>query len=83
MVPLEQYQTASNRIRRVYRSQTIDDLYSDAMRQGIDYLVVAPVERAAYPQLEPLLESDPVHFSSVFHNASVRIYHVNPQRRHS
>lgn len=83
MVPLQPYQTASNRIRRVYRSQTIDDLYSDAMRQGIDYLVVAPIERAAYPQLEPLLESDPLLFSPVFHNASVRIYHVNPQRRRS
>lgn len=83
MVPLAQYQAASNRIRRVYRSQTMDDLYSDALRQGIDYLVVAPIERTAYPQLEPLLESDPEHFSPVFHNASVRIYHVNPLRHHS
>lgn len=81
MVPLQPYQTASSRIRRVYRSQSLDDLYSDAVRQGIDYLVVGSPERAAYPRLEPLLDSDPWLFTLTFHNASVRIYHVNAQRQ--
>lgn len=77
MVPFHPYQEASDRIRRVYQAADAATLHADAYRQHIDYLVVAPPERAAYPRAERLLMSDPVRFAPVFGNQSVRIFHVN------
>lgn len=78
MVPFKPYQDASERIRRVYRAADAATLQNDARRQQIDYVVVAPPERAAYPHAEQVLLSDPIRFTPVFGNASVRIFHVNP-----
>ncbi|HWP66181.1 MAG TPA: hypothetical protein VNO26_09735, partial [Candidatus Limnocylindria bacterium] len=81
MVPLAKYEAASARIREIYRSTDAADAYSRAARERIDYLVVGAPERAAYPQLERLLDSRPDLFVPVFRNGEMTIYRLRGSRR--
>jgi hypothetical protein len=83
MVPLDPYQRASERMRRMFSAGEADEVFDVAVRNGIDYLVVAPPERHAYPHLEPMLDEASRLFPLVFRNAEVSVYQVGavPRRR--
>jgi hypothetical protein len=76
MIPLQKYIRRSDRIRETYSDKDSALLEVRARRQGVEYLLVGPPERAAYPDLERILDGAPERFSRVFRNASVSIYRV-------
>jgi uncharacterized membrane protein len=76
MIPLEKYEAASARIKQLYQSSSAADAHHLAAAQCIDYLVVGPPERAAYPALEPLLDANPEFFPPAFKNGTVSVYVV-------
>jgi hypothetical protein len=76
MVPLAKYQAATERVKAIYTAHTWRDAYDGAMALRIDYLIVGPPEREAYPALEKMLDEQPAYFQPVFHNGSLTIYHL-------
>lgn len=76
MVPLRPYEEASAKVREVYTATDARQAYERASRLRIDYLVVGPPEREAYPELETLLDAHPELFQPVFGNGTMRIYFV-------
>jgi hypothetical protein len=74
MIPLAKYEAASARIREVYTATSPSDVRRLAVAQCIDYLVIGPPERSAYPQLQPLLDATPQDFSPAFKNDEMAIY---------
>jgi hypothetical protein len=76
MVPVDKYVAASRRVTELYRMTDAREAFARAHALGIDYLVVGPPERAAYPQFETLLVAHPEYFRPVFGNASIRLYLV-------
>jgi uncharacterized membrane protein len=82
MIPLAKYEQASNDIKRIYQSASAEEAYSGALRHCIDFLVIGPPERGAYPQLQPLLDAHPHVLPVAFRNDAVTIYAV-PQAAQS
>jgi hypothetical protein len=80
MVPLDKYEAASARVREVYMARDARDAYRAAVELRIEYLVVGPPERHAYPSFEPLLDARPELFRRVFKNGSMTIYFVERDR---
>jgi uncharacterized membrane protein len=80
MVPLDKYEAASARVREVYTSRDARDAYRAAVELRIEYLVVGPPERHAYPLFERLLDERPELFRRVFKNGSMTIYFVERDR---
>jgi hypothetical protein len=80
MIPLSKYRAANERIKKLYQAQTIEDAHALAVGQCIDYLVVGPPEREAYPQLEPLLDQHRDLFVAAFRNGTLTIYYVPRDR---
>jgi hypothetical protein len=76
MIPLANYERASERVRDVFAASTAPAVYDLAQRLLIDYLVIAPPERAQYPALEATLDTAPKLFRRVFHNGAVSVYEV-------
>jgi hypothetical protein len=76
MIPLRKYQEASSDVRDIYRDDESHTIWREARELALDYLVVAPAERAQYPRLEGLLDAAPQWFRPVFRNRSVTIYAV-------
>jgi hypothetical protein len=76
MIPLREYEHASTRIRDLYATTRAQDTHNRATHLLIDYLVIAPPERAKYPTLEASLDAAPELFRRVFHNAEVSVYEV-------
>jgi hypothetical protein len=76
MVPLDKYLAASRRVTEIYEAGDWRTAYERAKALRVDYLMVGPAERSAYPALEPMLDSQPTFFEPVFHNGSVSIFHV-------
>lgn len=76
MVPLAKYLAASEQVRALYGADSAADAHARARALAIDYLVVAPPERAAFPSLEARLDARPDLFRPVFRNAEVTIYFV-------
>jgi hypothetical protein len=76
MVPLDKYLAASRRVKEIYEAGNWRTAYERAKALRIDYLMVGPPERSAYPALEPMLVAQPTFFQPVFHNASVSIFHL-------
>ena len=76
MIPLQKYELASARITRIYRSTSVQQAHALASAACINYLVVAPAERANYPAFQPLLDANPEYFPPAFRNGSVGIYAV-------
>jgi hypothetical protein len=76
MVPLQRYEEASKRIEALYKDSDPDAVYREAARLGIDYLMVGPPERAAFPQFEQTLRSKPSRFRETFHRGDVSIFMI-------
>jgi hypothetical protein len=76
MIPLKEYEHASKRIRDLYQTTRAQDTHNRARHLLIDYLVIAPPERAQYPMLEASLDQAPDLFRRVFHNDAVSVYEV-------
>jgi hypothetical protein len=76
MIPLRKYQEATTRVLNVYRARTADSAYVKGLDAGIDYLVIAPLERTRYPDLEARLDGSPHLWPLAFRNNSVSIYAV-------
>ena len=77
MVPLEKYQAASARVKDLYIASDWRTAYDRAKALRIEYLLVGPPERAAYPRFESMLNEQPSFFQAAFHNGSVSIYHLS------
>jgi uncharacterized membrane protein len=76
MIPLQKYEQASARITQLYKSTNAELAHELAAGACIDYLVVAPAERARYPAFQGLLDANPEYFAPVFRNGGVGIYAV-------
>jgi hypothetical protein len=77
LIPLAKYEAVSGRIRELYRSDAARDAYDRALSLCVDYLMIGPPERAAYPRLQPLLDASPHFFLPVFRNEALAIYAVS------
>lgn len=80
MVPLDKYEAASARVRKVYTSGDAQEAYRAAAELRIEYVVVGPPERHAYPSFERTLDEHPELFRRVFKNGSMTIYFVERDR---
>jgi len=76
MVPLDKYQAASRRVKEIYTATDWRAAYDGAKALRIDYLLVGPPERAAYPAFDTMLSEQPAYFQTVLRNGSVSIYHL-------
>jgi hypothetical protein len=76
MVPIDKYLAASARVRELYQATDAQAAHRLAHDLGVEYLVVGPPERQAYPTLERTLDRGPEHFRPVFRNQSMTIYFV-------
>jgi hypothetical protein len=76
MVPLDKYQAASRRVKEIYTAPDWRTAYDRAKALRIDYLVVGPPERAAYPSFDAMLTDQPSHFQAVVRNGSMTVFHV-------
>ena len=76
MVPLAKYQAASQRVKEIYTAPDWRAAYDRAKALRIDYLIVGPPEREAYPAFEPMANAQPLFFETVFHNGALSIYHL-------
>jgi hypothetical protein len=74
MIPLGKYEKASERIRLLYQQTSAELAYEMATHLGIDYLVIAPAEAAAYPHLAETLDGSPFRWRLAYSNPTVRIY---------
>jgi hypothetical protein len=81
LVPLAKYHGVSQRIRDVYRAGTADSAHALAAALCIDYLIVGPPERAAYPQFQATLDADQLTFPQAFRNNAMAVYAVSSQKR--
>jgi len=76
MIPLAKYEKGSEEIRTLYRSTTAAEAYDRAVAHCIDYLVIGPPEREAYPHFQPLIDASTGLFASAFRNDALAIYFV-------
>lgn len=76
MVPLEKYQTVSRRVKDIYTAPDAHAVYERAKALRVEYLIVGPPERQAYPGLEPIVNGQPVLFQPVVQNGTMSIYHL-------
>lgn len=77
LIPIAKYETVSGKIRELYQAASARDAYDRALSLCVDYLMIGPPERAAYPALQPLLDANPHFFLPVFHNDALAIYAVS------
>ena len=82
MIPLAKYEKASGEIAQLFQSTTAADAYAGALAHCIDYLVVGPPERRAYPALQPLLDANPQLFAPTFRNDAIGVYAVSGSWQH-
>ncbi len=76
MVPIDKYQAASKHVKEVYTAPDWRAAYERAKALRIDYLIVGPPERQAYPEFESMANTQPLFFETAFHNESLSIYHL-------
>ena len=76
MIPRAPYELASRKLVEIYRAKSAGEAARRCLRNGIDYLLVTPIERKGHPDFEPLIGASPELFQPVFRNATVSIYHV-------
>ena len=77
LIPVAKYEAVSGRIKGVYMAASARAAHDAALELCIDYLVVGPPERHAYPELPPLLDASPHLFTPVFKNDALAIYAVS------
>jgi hypothetical protein len=76
MVPLAKYEAASRRVTDLYKTTSLQAAYQQAKALRIDYLVVGPPERQAYPDFAAVVAGAPHLFRPAIVNASVAVYRV-------
>jgi hypothetical protein len=76
MVPLDKYQAASARVKEIYTAGDAETASRRAASLRIQYLIVGPPEREAYPAFEPMLATQPALFPPAFQNGSVSVYRL-------
>jgi hypothetical protein len=74
MVPLDRYQAASQRVRAIYEARDGRAAFKLAAQMGIDYLIVGPPERKAYPGFEQVLRAHPAGFREAFRSGEVSVF---------
>ena len=79
MVPVDKYIAASRRVTELYRMTDARQAYDRARALGIQYLLIGPPERRAYPQIQTVVDAHPEYFRPVFGNDAVRLYLVEQQ----
>ena len=77
MIPLAKYEKVSGEIAQAYASPSAVEAYDRLLNLCVDYLVVGPPERSAYPALQPRLDATPQLFPPVFSNGALAIYAVS------
>ncbi len=80
MVPLDKYLKASERVRSLYAAPDAATASKLAVELRVDYLVVGPPERAAFPRIESLCDAHPELFRPVFRNREMTVYFVERDR---
>jgi hypothetical protein len=78
MVPLAKYETASAPVRMLFSAKSAREAYDLAVSTCIDYVVIGPPERAAYPELQAGLDATPYLFYPAFRNEALAVYAVSP-----
>ena len=76
MVPLDKYLAASRSVKEIYTATDWRTAYDRAKALRIEYLLVGPPERLAYPALDSMLSAQPAYFEPALRNGSVSIYHL-------
>ena len=74
MIPMARYKRATTRVLEIYRAPSGDAAYLAALATGVDYVVIAQLERKRYPNIEATLDASPGLWPLVFRNGSVSIY---------
>jgi hypothetical protein len=74
MVPLDRYEAASQRVRAIYEARDGRAAFKLAAHMGIDYLIVGPPERKAYPGFEQVLRAHPAGFREAFRSGEVSVF---------
>ncbi len=77
LIPIKKYEDVSAQIRKMYQAQSAPEVHDLALGLCVDYLVVGPPERAAYPMLAGTLEASPHLFAPAFRNGILDIYAVS------
>jgi hypothetical protein len=77
LIPMAKYEAVSGRIKGVYTATSARAAHDAALDLCIDYLMIGPPERHAYPQLQPLLDASPHLFAPVFNNDTLAIYAIS------
>ncbi|MGE5814258.1 MAG: hypothetical protein ACM36C_07210 [Acidobacteriota bacterium] len=80
MVPLSKYREASARVRDIYAADDAATAARRAAELGIDYLVIAPPERNAFPYAQTLWDAHSEWFRPVFRNGEMAVYFVERDR---
>ena len=62
-------------IEAALASRDISSLAAFARKYSVDYLYAGPSEQSKYPQLLPLLRSDPAQFREVYSESGVSLFH--------
>jgi len=75
MVPLQKYQQGSEQVRTIFDEAPLL-AYERAIKNGINYVVVGPPERAAHPDVEQRFDSLGALMPVVFRNGTISIYEV-------
>jgi hypothetical protein len=76
LIPLKKYEDVSARIRKMYQAESAVEVHEQALGLCVDYLLVGPPERAAYPKLSLLLENSPHLFAPAVRNGILDVYAV-------
>jgi len=76
LIPIKKYEDVSALIRKMYQAQSAGELHDQAIGLCVDYLLVGPPERVAYPALSAMLDGSPHLFAPAFRNGILDVYAV-------
>jgi hypothetical protein len=77
MIPMTPYQQASDLVRAgIFQAAAAADAHDVAVRMGIDYLLVASIERHRYRGAVIRMDERPDLFEQVFRNQELAIYRL-------
>jgi hypothetical protein len=76
MIPTAKYDAMAPVVRTLYQSTSVGEASARAAKMCIDYLVVGPPERAAYPHFQPMLDARPQEFPPMFRSSDLVVYGV-------
>jgi hypothetical protein len=76
LIPIKKYDEVSARIRKMYQAASAAEVHDQALELCVDYMMMGPPERAAYPALSTVLEGSPHLFAPAFRNGILDVYAV-------